>query len=236
MLQFEVHQLQLAGRHYLLLPKLNPGQMGLLRERFRNIGYGVTYDGHLKARSREGVVHIDPSGLCWSGSDPADAVLPAVPSLLALPKETTTARALARLYYAGVGRRRSLQEYRLLPRIESGPPWAKLRSLGYCGLAPDEHLLASAMLRRSGCRNSLLTDFPVEGSAVRRYGRRNYFVSDLPPSEASSSLRAIGDSKTRNAYLPRDGVLRLAGPLLRPAELSGVFEELGEWCSFRTGE
>ena len=232
MLRFKVHQLQLGGKYYILLPKLSAGQVGLLRERFSDLGYEVESKGLLSGRSRKGVIQVDPSGLCWSASDPADAVLPAMPALLACPKETIPAGALKRLYYAKVSQGSRQPVIRFLPRMESGPLWRRLRSLGGCGLAPDEHLLLSALLKRSLAPCTLLTDYPTEGSSAKRFGTRTYFVSTLDPSEASATLRAVGERGIRNAYLPRDGLVSLNEPLLPEMELSVLFRELGEWCYF----
>lgn len=82
----------------------------------------------------------------------------------------------------------------------------------------------------------MLADFPRVRSVTRTCGRRRYFESSFRAVEAESTLRAVGEKASRNSYLPRDGVLRFSGTLTPPHEEAvGLFEGLGEWCSFAPG-
>lgn len=231
MLRFTVRQLESAGRHLLLLPKLNSSQLGVLADRLKEVGYTVEGSPLMKARSHEGSLTVDPKGLCWSALDPADAVLPAMPGLLAVPKEEISADEIRSLYYK-VAREGDTTLLRLTTRLEASATWDRLRGDGGCGLAPDEHLVATRLLEPLAGSCRVVTDFPVDGSIPCRVGRTTLFTSELPCPEAASTLRAEGEMKPRNSYLPRSGIVEIRSrgtPFLG----DNALDDLGEWCSFR---
>lgn len=197
------------------------------------LGFELSGEGPLRARSREGSIYIDPIGLCRSTFDPADAVLPLVPSLVAAPRAELPLAGLGALYFA-VARAGKTREVRLFSRLESSSSWDKLRASGGCGLTPDERLVACHLIEMLSSRCRLVTDYPSDGAIQRRFGDRIYFLSELEPPDALSTLRAIGERGPRNSYLPRDGnigcVKRPPGPRLFGPDL---VRRLGEWCSFR---
>jgi hypothetical protein len=232
LLQFSVHQLEEARRHYLLLPKLNGKQMRILSDRLEGTGFVVQQSSPITAKSRQGSIHIRSSGVCWASFDPADTILPAIPEVLSCPKESLPRSELESTYFQS-GRLRGGTVIRLVNRIESSSIWDRLRSSGDCGLTPDERLVASFLIRASGQRCEVVTDFPVEGSTSLRRGTRTYFSSELEPPGAESTLREIGTRAPRNSYLPRDGVLRFGRMFSLPHGMVGdLFRELGEWCYF----
>lgn len=206
--------------------------MQVFQSRLANKGFSVQRSQVLSAKSREGTIHIDPSGLSWSAFDPADAVLPAMPDVLRSPKEPVRLKELAAKYFraARSGGTTTLQ---LVPRVESSSRWAALRASDECGLAPDEHEVASFLIRQAGGTCRMVTDFPNAGSVVAVYGRKLYYDSTIGSAEAVSTLRAVGKRASRNSYLRRGGALELSG-ILSPSreDLAELFEGLGEWCSF----
>jgi hypothetical protein len=232
LLRFKVHQLKLGGKHYLLLPKLNRLQVGILEKRLAKSGFSVERGAVLTARSRQGAIYIAKSGLCWSFLDPSDSVLPAVPDLLASPREKVPLTSLKRAYL-GVSKSGRASVAHLFPRLERSSLWTKLRATDGCGLAPDEHAVASFVLERATGRCEILTDFFVDGAMPHIYGRRRYFDSMLEPDEAASALRQVEARHPRNSYLSREGTIVLEG--LRPfreLDWRALLEELGEWCFF----
>lgn len=232
LLRFEVHQFCMKGTHYLLLPKLNPAQMRVMAERLGRLGEPVESDGQLTARLREGVVHVDPRGLCWARFDPSDAILPAMPEVLSCPKVKVPSDVIRAMYYreSGTGRARSI---RLSLRLESGPSWKALRALGDSALAPDEHEVAVSLFRDASGECRMVTDYPDSGSAILRIGGRRYFESTISCDEAASNLRVAGAEASRNSYVPMDGTLRLAANSTRPNDRSArTLGTLGEWCFF----
>jgi hypothetical protein len=236
LLPFRVHQFRLRERYYLLLPKLNPGQMRVFAERLSAKGFSVRLSGDLSAKSREGTLRIDPSGLCWSAFDPSDAVLPAVPDMLSREKEEIPLGDLEGLYFTAE-RARGETVIRLSPRLESGRRWDALRASGECALALDERAVASFLMERAGGPCRTLADFGTDASVLRKYGKNYYFDSYIDSTVARSHLRAAGESAPRNSYLPRDGVLRF-GHLSHLTRKSWVdlFESLGEWCYYLPSE
>lgn len=231
MLRFKVHQLQLGGKHYLLLPKLNSFQVEILARRLAEIGT-VHIGAALVVSSREGTMRVSHEGLCWSSFDPSDAVLPAVPSLLSCPKEEVPVETVKGKYLRA-SQSKERVTYQLLPRLESSSRWRELRASGGCALAPDEHALVSFLLERVRGKCQMITDFHVDGSTALVLGRRRYFKSRLGPKETTSTLRAAGERLQRNSYIPMDGRIDLGLPFApSPDDWSGLFAELGEWCPF----
>jgi len=198
--------------------------------RFEKKGYSVERAGSMIARSKKGTIHISPSGLCWSSSDPSDAVLPAVPDILACPKEPTSLRMIESMYYR-MSRVNGKTIVRLSTRLESSH-WGELRASGQCGLTPDELAVASFMIRRAKGDCELMTDFPTGESVPRICGRRRFYESSLTLTEALTTLEVVGKHATRNTFLMRDGILRLGVPLPSRDEKLGLIAELGEWCYF----
>jgi len=228
---FKIYQLQLRDRHYLLLPKLNSRQMQTFARRLERKGYSVEKGGSMTAKSSKGTIHISPSGLCWSSSDPSDAVLPAVPDILACPKEPAPLGRIESMYYK-LSRVSGGTLVRLSTRMESSL-WDELRASGQCGLSPDEHTVASFMMRRAKGDCGLLTDFPTDESIPRISGRRRFYESNLSVSEALATLEVVGAHATRNSYLKRDGILRLGSvPLPSRDEKLRLIDDLEDWCYF----
>ena len=229
---FKIHHILLGGRHYLLLPKLATAQVQVFVKRFEKLGCRVRVAGSVTATTKEGAVHISPSGYCWASFDPSDAVLPAIPSVLDAPKERVPLESLRSMYFrsarAGRGTIALLQT-----RVESSSLWDGLRAAGECGLTPDEHAIASLILRRTEGECEVVTDFPAEDSAPRICGRKRYYVSSIEAGEALATLRVAGARGPRNSYLKRDGTLGL-GRFRPPTrqEWLDLFEGTGEWCSF----
>ena len=232
---FRVHQFHLRGRHYLLLPKLNQPQMHLFAERLSTRGFTLKHGRELIARSREGALHIDPAGLCWSAFDPADAILPAIPDVLAKEKQRIPLRDLRGLYFASTILRGETLA-RLSTRLESGATWDALRASGECSLAPDEREVASFLMKRSLGPCRMVADFSMEGSLPMIRGRRLYFDCYADCDLACSFLRAAGERASQNSYLPRDGVLSLGhSALRRSGSFEDLFRNLGEWCFYTPG-
>ena len=229
LLRFRIHQFFLRRTHYLLLPKLNSIQMRVIEKRLSKLGGSVAPTGVLSARLKQGTVHVDPGGLCWSRSDPADALLPALPDVLACPKTKVPLKELASKYFTmGAGGPASL---RLSLRLESGSTWKALRASDACALAPDEHEVACSLLRSLEGRCEVVTDYPEAGSTPLRIGAMRYFRSSIARDEAASTLRETETRGRRNSYVCRDGTLRGEGSLgLSDEQYGELFESLGEWC------
>jgi hypothetical protein len=226
---FVLKQFELGGRFHLPLPKMVPRQMEVLRQRLESLGFAASGNSPLRA-SRQGVkIFVNSSGLCSSNEDLSDVVAPALPEILALEGTRVPFKVLRDLYFASERRGDKLL-LRLSPRLESESYWDELRSTGDCALAPDERVVYSRVLSLRTSLTPLVTDFPVEGSAIRRIGRRQYYDSRLEPAEAASTLRGIGSVRERNTYLPRHSILSLSPASLSTEALRSVFEELGDWC------
>jgi hypothetical protein len=198
-----------------------------------NGGFSVRVGRFITGKSRLGAVRIDPSGVCWSTFDPGDAILPVIPTILASPKVGISLEELEAMYFK-VARSEETILARLTTRVEASTHWEELRASGGCGLAPDEHAVASFLIKKGKGPCKLLTDYPTKGAKVRIYGRRSYYESSLSRSEAQSTLRAVGEKDVRNSYIPRDGILRFGEAMTASKEeLVDLFVTLGEWCSFR---
>lgn len=233
MLRYKLHRLELNSGTFLLLPKLTPGQVDLLRNRLASLGFKVSGSSRVAAIRPGQTIRVNPVGFCWSNLDPTDAVAPAIPDLLAAPSRQVSFDALKNVYFRSE-RGVTNPTVRFTPRVEGGSLWTELRASGACGLTPDEHSVVGSVLGSSsgGCR--LLTDFPVEGSHVRIIGKKQYYDSALDPVEANSTLRVVGARGERNAYLPRDGIVHLDSLRIpRREDWLRAFDDLGEWCYFR---
>ncbi len=231
MLSFRVHGLEIGQRHYLLLPKMTPKQMRLLAGRLEGAGYSVRQGDSLSARSRESTIHVAPSGICWSTTDPSDAILPAIPDILTCEKERVPVRDLESIYLT----RRRLGAgslVRISTRIESASLWDSLRASDGCGLAPDEHAVASSLIKKSAGDCEVLTDFPADDSVPMICGRKRYYHSRLGCTLAAETLRSVRAKGPRNSYLFRSGVLKLGRLERLDLDWFELSEELGDWCSF----
>jgi hypothetical protein len=232
LLPFKVHQLLLKGRHYILLPKLNPGQMQAFVRRFEEKGWAVERAGFLTAKLRKVAIHVVPSGYCWSSHDPSDMVLPAIPEILSCPKERAPLAKIEEMYYR-ISNVNGQAVVHLSSRIESTSLWGELRSAGECALSPDEHAVASFMIARAKGTSRMLTDFPVAGSVPKIYGRKRFYESNLNREAALSTLRVAGMRAAESSYLRRDGILALGSVSLPTRDVRlGLIDELGEWCSY----
>jgi hypothetical protein len=181
------------------------------------------------AKSSRGTIHIEPSGVCWSPSDPADFILPSIPDVLGSPKERLTTTELQSKYFKPLSRIGVIQ---LFPRIEISSNWEALRASGDCGLTPDEKLIVSSLLDGARGPCPLVTDFLAADSRPVVYGRKRYFESSVQSTEARGTLRAIGQKGVRNSYLPRHGLLKLPHPWPSPREMREALGQLDEWCYF----
>jgi len=232
-LRYRVHQLQIQGRNYLLLPKLNSAQMQILANRLTSQGFNVQRTGPILAKSKEGTVHVDPAGLCWSILDLDDLVLPVIPRILACKKEQVPLKVLDDSYYKLVISEGKTM-VRMATRVESSSNWDTMRASGDCGLTPDERLVSSYFMQTIG-NCAIMTDFPSSRSDPIIYGRRRYYEASMDGKEASSMLRVAGEKQPRNAYLPRDATLRFDGRvLISRRKIAEVLNGLGEWCYLAT--
>lgn len=229
---FRVHELAISGRHYIMLPKLNTIQVDALARRLSKNGFLIRRSNVLTATSSKCVIHVDPRGFCWSVFDPGDEVLPAIPDLLSVSKETRPVEELSGLYYM-VAKSKGKTVLRLSPRVESMTLWKSLRASGECGLTPDERAVVAFLMEKTNGECRVLTDYPTDGSTPRIYGKRRYYESSLVPSEVESTLRSVVQRAYRNSYVPRNGALMLDSFLLPSKdELIHLFGDLGEWCYF----
>jgi hypothetical protein len=230
LLPFRVYHFQIAGRHFVLLPKLNSKQMGIFGERLAKRGFSILSGSPLSAKSKAGLIHIDASGLCWSSFDPIDAVLPSIPKVLDCNKERVPLERLKRMYF--MARTEGAHFVRLSLRVESLSNWDRLRASGGCGLAPDEHRVATFLIEEAGGISHAITDFPQPDSVPTVQGRRRYFESTLSAAEALDTLRVVGERKRRNSYMPRNGIMGLSVLSIPDSKLVDICGQLGDWCGF----
>jgi hypothetical protein len=230
LLSFKVYHLQIARRHFILLPKLNSKQMGIIGERLTKRGFSITSRSPLSAKSKEGLIHIEPSGFCWSNFDPIDAVLPSIPDVLDCNKERVPLERLRAMYF--MVKTEGMPLVRLSLRLESMSNWDRLRASDGCGLAPDEHRVATFLIREAGGNCHAVTDFPLAYSVPRVQGRKRYFESTLSAAEALDTLRVVGERKARNSYVPRNGIVGPSVPPIPDSKLGDICGQLGDWCGF----
>jgi hypothetical protein len=232
MLRFKLHEIRLGLWTHLLMPKLNENQLEWIAGKLTNIRFRVERGSTLVARRKEVTIHLNPSGHCWSSSDPGDFVIPLIPEILGFPKQRVPLAEFKGRYFR-VSRSENKALVRLTTRMESAKDWELLRATGQCALSPDEKIVASTLIRssRGGC--TLLTDFPVDDGGVRVIGNRQYYESFLESEDAVAMLREVGRTRTRNSYVPGNGFLRLR-TFVPPSSntLRAISEELGEWCYF----
>ncbi|MDG6954922.1 MAG: hypothetical protein JRN33_08105 [Nitrososphaerota archaeon] len=232
MIPFKVHQLLIGGRYVLPLPKLSSPQQRFLAAEIEKKGFAVRQEaGSVTATSRGYTVHLEQAGYCWSSKDPSDLILPLVPDLLAFPKERVHAREFSQMYFSSFFAD-GVPSVKARPRLETASNWRRLRASGDCGLTPDERLATAKLMASADHVGPLVTDFPTDESPPMIIGRRLYFQSLVSGAEAGAALRAVGETKPRNCYVPRDGIFRNFEPSLAMKCASEVALEAGEWCFF----
>lgn len=233
MLEFQIHQVQLGPRFYLLLPKLNKAQVGTIAERLAEKGFVVQRTSSLAARMNGTSIHVSPAGFCWSTKDPSDAIVPTIPAILETTKEKMELLEL-RDHYFKLQRSGKSAVLRLSSRLESSPVWRTLRASDQCMLTPDEQAVALLLMRSSSARCNLLTDFPTRSGRVRMIGKRQYYESRIDTVTAEATLRAVGQRGSRNSYIPERGILQFEAFRLPMREsFAELFRGLGEWCYLR---
>lgn len=225
--------IKLRETWYLPLPKPTKSQMGFIADRLKVKGFTAEKSRLHVAKRGETVIHVDPSGICWSREDPSDAIAPALPDVLAMKHEGIGLDE-TRARYFSVGRTGGSTTVRFSTRMESSSLWTDLRSAGECGLTPDEREVVLMVVGSSSGGCTLFTDFPTEGSKIRVLGPHQYYESCLDTAEVSSTLRATGEKREKNSYLPRGGTLRFKSFRLPPSsDQAAFFSGLGEWCFLR---
>jgi hypothetical protein len=234
LLRFKAHRFEINGKHYILLPKLNGSQRRSLRNRFVSDGFDVSDGSTLTARSSSCTLHVEPPGFCWASTDPSDYLLPAVPEVLDIKHEVVRPGELLAKYFT-IKSNGDHHAIRLNSRLESDGNWDWLRTHGDCGLSPDEHLLTCSLLDGASGDCWFVTDFAADCSTPLVLGGKLYYKSRLPVSEASGTLRCVGDGGQRNTYLPRGGIFTIVGSLQNLNELVTSFGRIGDWCSFNIG-
>jgi len=234
MLRFRFEQFVLAGRYHVPLPKMVPGQMEVVRRRLESLGFATYGRDSIRASKRATKIVVGSSGLASSNEDLSDAIAPVLPEVLACRPNKVDIGNLMRAYFASEKRGGRLV-VRVSPRLESESYWDELRSKGSCALTPDERVVYTAMLSSRATATPLVTDFPTEGSAVKRIGRKQYYASRLEPHEAASTLRGLGSLDEKNTYLPRNSLLSLNPASVPKKELGGAFRDLGDWCYLKLG-
>jgi len=237
LLRFQLQQIHILslGRYFLPLPKLTDLQLKLLSAHLEGRGFSVRPgSGPRKRIALKGAQRIAIDGrlgLASSGDDLLDAIAPAVPELLASPKE-----GVGKIASDGAARYFSLKrsgasvELQLFPRLESLRTWTFLRKDGMCGLTPDEASVLKQLLGRASPTSQVecVTAGPRQGSTPLQVGRKVYYKSAVAVTEFLSSLRTVGSGRADSAsYLPRDSVMELRGAQV---ETRIRMEELGEWC------
>jgi hypothetical protein len=233
LLKFKVHLISVGDRptYYLLLPKMTDRQLCAVSERLSSSGYAVKTGTLLRGEKGGLRIAVSRGGVCRSNFDPSDLLLPMIPHLLSFSKQAVPACELLAMYASG-RRSGNVLTLRLSARVETSKEWSRLRSADICALSPDEHLVFTTLFKRAGGKVSLLTDYPTESSKVTRPGGRQYYISLLPAAEAARSLRMVGKKGQRNAYLPRNGIIRILRPASESLFTPEVLRELGEWCYF----
>jgi hypothetical protein len=236
MLRFRLRQLHVPslGRYFLPLPKMSDVQLTILSSNLEERGFNVRPgSGPSKRIALKGTqrISIDGAlGLAGSGADMLDALAPAVPALLASPREGTKAGADIAARYFSMKRSGASAELQLFPRMESLRTWTCLRRDGLCALTPDEAAVLRHVLGRASGASQVecVTARPRLGSRPLQVGRNLYYRSTVPVAEFLASLRTVdSDGAGSASYLPRDSVIALPGVRV---EMRLDADELGEWC------
>jgi hypothetical protein len=221
---------------YLLLPKLTTRQLSLFEKRLLKVGYGTSHKGGmLRATKGTTLIRLDPRGICHSNADVVDEIAPALPEILEAKKEAEPLENLAGRYF-DAEKSAAGGVVRLWPRMESSFLWRELRAMGQCGLTPDEHAVFRSLFLHASGSCPMLSDFPSDQSVIRMIGKRRYFESVMEPATVASNLGMVGLRKSRNVYVPKDGLLRFRKLVMPSArEMTELFSGLGEWCYFLPG-
>ena len=232
MLPYRVHQIHLQGldRYYLPLPKLNTSQLRYLSQNLRDRGFRVRVGPRLLRASADSInLSVDPAGLSWSSKEVLDAITPAIPRLLAFPKETAAAGLLDKhlLYFRAKRVRGRKYDVHLFTRMESLHTWTELRKEGLSGLTPDEKKVIGSLLASAEGAVQCVTDYVSENSSPVQFDRRQYYRSTIPVAEFLSTLRTVSEYSRRNSYLPRESILRVT---LDKTAAQPSLEGLDEWC------
>ena len=225
--EFKVRGFQVGPANYFPLPKLPPQHMARLRDGLLSRGFKVNDGKVMVARGGAQTIRIYPTGYCRSDSDPTDAIVPLIPTLLAIPQTGLGLSEFMGLYLS-TSAARGRRAVRFNARLELGL-WKSLRAAGDCALTPDEHSFAADVIGSSKDDVQLVTDFPNETSIPMRLGGKWYYRTTLSPSEASSTLRSIDSGASRNSYLPRDGIVTIRGSHPIREE---TFQGLGQWSCY----
>jgi len=231
---FKLQVLRLTDdpRHFALLPKMNDQQVRMVADRISSLGFRILSDETIEGRKGGETFHADPAGVCWANEDPTDIIAPIVPQILSSKKQRLSLVQLRGKYFAQrTSGRRSIVRFFL--RMESSRWWKGLRAMDQCALAPDEQAVASFLLSQCKGRCGFLTDFPSSSFEVKRIGRKQFYISQIEASEAALCLRSSSAKGARNAYLPKDGVLKVRS-FNQPGEKewTELFSGLGDWCGF----
>lgn len=228
MLKFRVHEFALeeGRRSFMLLPKMNAAQMAKVRQRLAFLGFRTSGGSPMRAAKGDWLAGVSPAGFCWSSRNLADLVGPALPGILATPKEPRPKDFVRGLYF---DRGQEPGLFRVKPRMESSVLWRELRAKGECALSPDERAVFGGLLSRTGGTCTVVTDYPNDTSRVRIFGRRQYYESTVETAEAAENLREAGTTRPRNVYLPQDGLISISGGRRGGAR---ILPDLGEWCFF----
>jgi hypothetical protein len=237
LLKFRLQQLHVPslGRYFLPLPKLTGAQLGLLSAHLERRGFSVRPgSGPSKRVALKGAQRIaldGALGLAASSSDVLDALAPAIPATLSLPRqESGRAGADAAALYFSLKRSGASTELQFFPRMESLRTWSCMRRDGLCGLTPDEAAVLKHLLGRASGYSQLecVTAKPRQGSSAFQVGRKLYYKSTMPIAEFLDSLRTIDSGDADSAsYLPRDSVISLPGVRV---DTHVPTVDLGEWC------
>jgi hypothetical protein len=225
LLKFELRQVRLEhlDRYYLPLPKMTSAQMRLLDGRLASEGFSTRTDGErLTGNGASGRITVAPYGLAWSSGELLDVLAPAVPDLLHFPREPATSNP-----YFAAKKVRGGFEIQFFPRMEGLRIWNELRREGECGLTPDEGEVVSRVLAGVDHPLECVTDYPTDGCSMLQVGRRQYYRSLVSAGEFVARLRTVSNAFSRNCYLPRSSVMRVAS---RTPPAFPESEELGEWC------
>ena len=234
LLEFKLRNFQIGSRYFLILPKLNEKQLDVIRRRLLKNSFEVVLTtSRLKAEKKGASLQVDKAGFCWASADPFDAIAPAIPEILAVPKKKVKLKVLKDAYFRTLNLE-TPTEVIVLARLESSPMWRHLRAHGLCALSPDEKEVTQFLLGHALGGAMFLTDFPNQTSRSHMIGGRQFYDTAIDASELEHTLKTIGDAKFRNSYLPERGILRFeAFTSPTSEELRRLFDGLGEWCYLR---
>ena len=230
MIGFRYRVMEIGDRHVVLLPRLNSAQMRKAAANLESRGFKVSGARKIVAERKGEKIFLADDGVCWSETDPTDELAPILPEMLHVEKEPLPLETILGKYYdLEMNGKAALVRFK--PRVESSHFWRVLREKSDCGLAPDERAVANFILGSAGGSTNLLTDFPLERSAVKRFGKFQYYSSFVPVGEAAATLQDCVIKGTRNSYLPKNGVLNLESfKMPSTIKKARLVLRLAEWC------